>query len=375
VLLAGCLPFGRGPDEADTGTPAALAPETGGSTGLLPAAATTPATASTPIAVAPLSTDIGFLERPARVDLRVMTYNVNWDSIFPTDDPQNHDLRAFDRQAAFERILRAVRPDVLCLQEINDRRSAGAVGQFLTRAAGSGGGAEWQVVKARDTVIATPFRLVEAGYGLVTHSALPTLAQAAALVDLPEPEFGEVDLYLICAHFKSGGNQEDILLRSRQADVIMAHVGDFTTAGGELDLKPGTPFVILGDFNAYDTDPARHVRTLLQGDIYDEDRYGADVDPDWDGTALADARPSHNGLGTEFYTWRSDFEPFLPGALDRVIYSDSALAVADAFVLNTALLADAALRPYGLRPQDVLLGPGQYDHLPVVVDFQVQGAP
>jgi hypothetical protein len=184
-----------------------------------------------------------------------------------------------------------------------------------------------------------------------------------------------VDLYLICAHFKSGGNLGDILLRGRQADVIMAHVGDFTTVGGELDLEPGTPFVILGDFNVYDTDPARHLRTLLQGDIDDEDRYGGDVQPDWDGTALADARPSHNGLGLEFYTWRNDFEPFLPGELDRVIYSDSALAVADAFVLNTELLADEALSAHGLQRQDVLLEPGHYDHLPLVVDFQVLGTP
>jgi endonuclease/exonuclease/phosphatase family metal-dependent hydrolase len=304
-----------------------------------------------------------------------MTYNVNWDSIFPPDDPQNHDLRAFDRREEFERILRAVRPDVLCLQEINDRRSARAMGEFLARAAGSPGGATWQVVKARDTVIATPFELAGAGYELVTHSALPTLEQAAALVDLPGLEFGEVNLYLICAHFKSGGEPGDILLRSRQADAIMAHVGDFTTPGGELDLAPGTPFILLGDFNVYDTDPARHLRTLLQGDIDDEDHYGGDVRPDWDGTALADAQPSHNGLGAEFYTWRNDLEPFLPGVLDRVIYSDSALAIAHAFVLNTEVLADEALAAHGLERQDVLLEAGNYDHLPVVVDFQVLGAP
>jgi hypothetical protein len=130
--------------------------------------------------------------------------------------------------------------------------------------------------------------------------------------------------------------------------------------------------VILGDFNAYDSDPARHLRTLTQGDIYDQTAYGMDFDPDWDGTALRDARPSLNGQGIHFYTWRDDSGPFAPWALDRVIFSDSVLQVENAFVLDTMLLAQETLDVYGLRREDVLLDPasGNYDHLPVVVDFQ-----
>ena len=301
-----------------------------------------------------------------------MSYNVNWDSIFPDDDPENHELRAFNRVDSFRRILRAIRPDVLCLQEINYLRSERSLGDFLMQAAAPSEGGAWQVVHVRDDVIAARFPLIEKGYELATGSMLSILDQAAALVDLPEAKLGPADLYVICSHFKSGDGLEDIQLRERQADAIMAHVRDFESPGGNLDLPPMTPFVILGDFNAYDTDSATHIRTLTMGDIRNERSYGLDLEPDWDGTPLADAMPSHNGQGIYSYTWRNDGEPFNPWALDRVIFTDSVLHLGNAFVLNTMLLTDEALAVHGLLRDDVLLDPdkGNYDHLPVIVDFQ-----
>jgi len=323
-------------------------------------------------ATATLSADDRFLDRVPD-SLRVMTFNVNWDSIFPDDDPENDDLRLFSRAESFRRILGAVRPDIVCLQEINYLRRDSQLADFLERALGAPEGESWQVAHVGDDLIATRFGLLEEGYELETGSVLTTLDQAAALVDLPDEAYGSTDLYLICSHFKSGGSPEDILLRVRQADAIMAHVRDFETPGGHLDLPAGTPFLILGDFNAYETDPARHIQTLTEGDLYDEQRYGGDLDPDWDGTALEDARPSHNGQGVHFYTWRDDSGPFAPGALDRVIFSDSVLRLRNAFILNTRLLTDEVLAARGLLRDDVLLDPasGIYDHFPVVVDFSV----
>lgn len=316
---------------------------------------------------APPRGEAAFLLRPGSGTLRVMSYNINWDSIFPSDDPLNHDLRAFDRREAFGRILRAIQPDVLCLQEINERRSAQALGDFLGQVLGT---MPWKAAKARDSVIASRFALQTAGYQMVTHSAIYALDQAAALVDLPDAEYAP-DLYVLCAHFKSGGALEDVRLRGQQADVIMAHVRDFASPGGEIDLQAGTPFIILGDFNVYDTEPAQHLSTLLQGDIQNEDRYGEDLKPDWDASALTDASPSHNAEGIEYYTWRNDAEPFRPGTLDRILYSDSVLEVRKAFVLNTRLMTEADLAASGLLADDVLLDPasGYYDHLPLVADF------
>ncbi|MFQ5942880.1 MAG: endonuclease/exonuclease/phosphatase family protein [Anaerolineales bacterium] len=306
-----------------------------------------------------------------------MTYNVHWDSIFPNDDPMNHDLREFDRADAFIRVMRAVQPDIICLQEINDLRDLRELGKFMAQVMGSTEDKSWQVATQRDNVIATRFKIEEIGHDLISESFHSDLSQATALVDLPDSQFGKSELYVICAHFESGGQDEDISLRQRQADAAMSFVGDLTTPGDSYDLPPGTPFVILGDFNVYETDPHLHLWTLLRGDIINETEYGADFQPDWDGSQLTDAAPSHNGLGAEFYTWRNDRLPFSPGALDRTIYSDSVLLAENAFVLNTMTLTDEALALYGLFRDDVVLDidSGYYDHLPVVVDFVIVETP
>jgi endonuclease/exonuclease/phosphatase family metal-dependent hydrolase len=162
-----------------------------------------------------------------------------------------------------------------------------------------------------------------------------------------------------------------VLARSRQADVIASNLRDLESPGGEVTLPPNTPIVILGDFNIYTSDPAVHARTLMEGDISNEEAYGEDVDPDWDGTGLADAAPSHNGSGVDFYTWRSESPAFPWGALDRVFYTDSALVAANAFILNTTSLTESALKALMLYAEDVVLEPaaGYFDHLPLVVDF------
>ena len=311
------------------------------------------------------------MERPPPDSIRVISYNGYWDSIFAAEDPDNSDLREYDRAASFARMMRALQPDVLCLQEINYLRGTRKTGEFLATILGED--QPWQVVNVRDNVIATRFHLVEHGFELITGSFLPDLRQAAALIDLPNEAFGPQDLYMICAHFKAGGSMDDIQLRTRQGDAIAAHVGDAVTPGGEFDLPAGTPIVVLGDFNIYSTDPALHLRAMVHGDIYDEAFFGEDVPPDWDSTSFTDVLPSHNGLGDLFYTWRNDIASLVPGTLDRIFYSDSVLQVENSFILNTTLLSDSALAILGLERDDVILDPaaGFYDHLPLVVDFVI----
>lgn len=162
--------------------------------------------------------------------------------------------------------------------------------------------------------------------------------------------------------------------RQVHADEIVRWIRDIRTPGGEIDLPPNTPIVVLGDFNVYDTDPAYHLTTLLTGDIVNEDDYGPDIAPDWDGTSLADALPRHNARGDDVYTWRDDTQEFNPGALDRILYTDSAIAVSHAFVLNTTDMTEAELAGSGLKAGDVMLdaGTGRYDHLPLVVDMELR---
>jgi hypothetical protein len=69
---------------------------------------------------------------------------------------------------------------------------------------------------------------------------------------------------------------------------------------------------------------------------------------------MADARPRHNALGSEYCTWRSDDLQFEPDALDRIIFTDSVMSVRRRFVLNTMTMSADHLTKLSLQPSDVL---------------------
>jgi len=311
-----------------------------------------------------------FLQKPSAQHIRVMSFNPGWDSIFPDADPQNDQWRSDSKPAEFVRIVKAIDPDIICLQEINPARDPQQVGSILDAAVPLGNGKTWQTHSGQDNVIAARFELLMRADQLARHGRYITnLGHALALVDLPDADH-EDDLYLICAHFQSTGGQDNIEARQEHADAIVQWIRDIRTPGDEIDLPANTPIVVLGDFNVYDTDPAYHLTTLLTGDIVNEDEYGADIAPDWDDTSLADALPRHNAVGEDVYTWRDDAQEFNPGVLDRILYTDSVITVSHAFVLNTAIMTEAELEGAGLKLGDVMLDPevGRYDHLPLVVD-------
>jgi endonuclease/exonuclease/phosphatase family metal-dependent hydrolase len=302
--------------------------------------------------------------------VRVLSFNPYWDSIFPDTIPEDQFVPRYDKAAAFRRIAAATAPDLFCLQEIaparDPRQVAGILDEVLPLASSG-----WQVQQGQDTVIASRYPLSLRDTVLVYRGVGYSLGHAMALVDLPDERYDH-DLYVICAHFMSQGGEENIAARQAHADRIIAWLADARSPGGEVDLPPGTPFLVLGDLNVYDTDPAHHLTTLLTGDVSDEERFGPDAPPDWDGTDLGDVLPRHNGSGDETYTWRDDTQQFNPGVLDRILYSDSALTLVSSFVLNTATLDAATLAAAGLEAADVALdlAAGNYDHLPLVADFR-----
>jgi len=312
----------------------------------------------------------GFLRRPSPGLIRVMSYNVNWDAVFPDDDPKNHPLRAFDRSEEFARVVAAIQPDIICLQEINPVREAVDVAALVGRSLPLPGGHGWQAWSYADTFIVARYELAQTGSGRVLGL---DRGHAMALVDLPDPSY-EKDLYVICAHAKSGGGETNVALRQGHADTVMSWVRDLRTSGGEQDLVLGTPLLILGDWNVYSDEPAKHLSTLLTGDIHNERLFGPDFWPDWDDSWLTDALPRHNGGGLETYTWRDDNQSFAPGELDRILYADSVLSVDHAFVLNTAAMTPADLAASGLQAGDVALDleSGLFDHLPLVVDLSLR---
>lgn len=331
---------------------------------------TTPTVLDPPYSSAPIThPELTFLAQP-KGTLRLMSFNVGWDSIFPDGDPLNDPFRVADRSEAYARILTAIRPQVICFQEINPRRDPGQVADMLDRVLPLLEGWKWQVHRGGDNLIAAAFNLDLTDSAIVKGNPITGRGHATALVDLPDGEYSQ-DLYLVCPHFKSQGGDSNINARQAHADALVSWIRDMQTPGGEIDLPFGTPFSILGDLNVYDTDPAYHLVTLLEGDIINETEFGPDIAPDWDGTSLADALPKHNGDGPEISTWRDDTQEFNPGVLDHILYSDSVIQVENSFVLNTMTLSPSALAAAGLQAEDVMLETeaGNYDHLPLVVDI------
>lgn len=305
--------------------------------------------------------------------MRVLTWNINANSVFADPGEGRGANVDTERPQRFARVIRALRPDVLCLQEIFPPRTPEDVGPLLDSIAPLDDGRTWQSFGIRDVAIATPYSLsMRAARQEDWGNGVPR-SHAMALVTLP-PQLGVADLYVICTHMQSRGQPQEIAARQRHADAIVSWLRELRAPQSSGGLAQGTPIAILGDFNAYRTDPGKHIETLLTGAIADTIRFGRAIPPDWDGTALADAAPLHNGVGPAYHTFGNGTGPYPPAALDRILYSDSRLSLAGAFVLNTMTLDSATLARFGLQATDVMVNvaAGRLDHLPVVADLRAR---
>jgi endonuclease/exonuclease/phosphatase family metal-dependent hydrolase len=330
--------------------------------------------ATQPTVAWPAPTTTGTLvDRAPTTDLRFVSYNVLWNTIFEDVSPV--------QAAKFVRLMRALNPDVLALQEIGlhpeDRgkkgaraRTASEVVDVMNAALPPPPGATWHAWQGGDSVIVSKYPLKMT---LKDTTPAGDRKQAIALVDLPDDHF-HVDLYVFNNHYKCCGGEANDPQRQKQSDAIAAWIRDARTPGGHVDLPPGTPIIVAGDLNI--VGGFGPVRTLLEGDIADEATYGLDTPPDWDNTPFTDLRPRHNVVGADDYTWRDDNDRWPPGRLDFIIYSDSVLEPAHSLVLNTVSLSDLDLQAAGLQRFDVTADDAgrTFDHLPLVADFRVSGS-
>lgn len=313
-----------------------------------------------------------FLDRAPEADLRLMDYNVLWNTLFEEESAQG--------AAKFARLVRALDPDILTLQEIGlpswkreqdpqarDWKAADVV-RLMNKIQPPPPSGTWYAHQAYDNVIVSKYPLRMSASNTRPRGQRQ---QALALVDLPDATFA-LDFYVMNNHYKCCGGEDNDPQRQQQSDAIIAWLRDARTPGGAIDLPPGTAIAVTGDLNI--VGGFQPVQTLLNGDIRDEARYGEDFPPDWDDTALADLHPRHNIDGADDYTWRNDNDQWAPGRIDFIIYTDSVLEVAKKFVLNTTTMTDEDLRAAGLERFDVTVDNEgkEFDHLPLVVDFRVR---
>ena len=296
-----------------------------------------------------------------------MSWNVKLSSILPPNGVRNE---------SFARIVRAIDPDVIALQEVMAPNLEAQLTRLMNGYIPLEGNRSWQVHTVSDNVIISRYPMRWRGGEMTVSYPLPEAGLpdfhygfAATLLELPE----NVGLLAVAMHNKSGGDENDVRLRQIHADAIVRWMRDSRDSEQENSIPDYTPIVILGDMNAVPNASLAPLETLLTGDIADEEAFGPDISIDWDGTDITDARPSHNALEREYYTWRNDDLPFLPSALDRILYTDSVMTVRHCFVLNTMTLSTDELVILGLQRSDTLYdgNPRYYDHLPLVVDFDV----
>ncbi len=147
----------------------------------------------------------GFLSKPSPDAIRVLTWNVYRNSIVTSGNEAAKDL---SRTARFARVLKALQPDVVCLQEVTAgaRRSAALVDRILPL----GKGSRWQGHGEVDTVIVSRFPIGQRSGGHVEAGDCRR-GHAIAVIDLP---IG--DLYMICAHFQSSNARQDFAMRQRR---------------------------------------------------------------------------------------------------------------------------------------------------------------
>jgi endonuclease/exonuclease/phosphatase family metal-dependent hydrolase len=275
-----------------------------------------------------------FLDKAAGV-VRVMTWNIGANSIFPSTPAG--DTSSAGRPAQFRRVVNALQPDVLCLQEAS--RGADASAALMDAILPLPDGRHWQAHSILDNVLVSRFDLSQKGGDTVTLNQRRR-GHAAALVDLPSPFTG--DAYFVCAHFESQAGADRIHLRTLQANAIAERIHNAKASSGAI---------VLGDMNVVD-DVAPYIAVLVNA-------------------GLSDVKPRHNGSGVESYTYRDDAGPYAPRALDRIFYSAGNLRIVTSFILNTTMMSYDQLQRVNMRLIDVLrhAATGTHDHLPVVADF------
>ena len=274
------------------------------------------------------------LEKDDQEHVRILTYNV-W----------NNGLFDNERQPRFERIIKALEPDIMGFQEADgDYDIEGLFEDWLP-------GVTWYVSDEWN--------------GNYLVSRYPILYQCnhswksmGFLLDTEE-DLG-TPLFLINSHFSCCGANED---RQQQVDELMSVLRNLKEGLGPFTLPVGTPIVHVGDFNLVGY--RQQLETLTDGDIVDEASYGIDFSPDWDDSPMTDlfSRHTHIRMG---YTWRSDGSSFNPGKLDYILYTDSVIEPEKHFVLNTTAIPEADLFQYGLYEEDTNIAS---DHLPRILDI------
>lgn len=276
--------------------------------------------------------------------LRVMNYNVLFDGI---TNPSKFSY--------YERILKAVKPDLICFNEVFNS-SADAVKTTLNNILPLPGGDSWKTIKLdAGNVTASIYPFL--GHWLVYPGSRIT----ASLIDLSSKY--EKNILLINCHFKCCGGSANDERRQKESDAIIKFILDAKSPAGIISLPDNTPIIILGDLNL--VGDSQQLTTLLTGQIINTGEFGEGGLPDWDNSYLEDLYSYQTDLNAAF-TWYDNSSSYSAGRLDFMIYTNSAIEIEKSFILRTEVMTDERLLQYGLNRFDT---ESASDHFPKTADF------
>jgi endonuclease/exonuclease/phosphatase family metal-dependent hydrolase len=289
------------------------------------------------------------LRRAEGAALRIVAWNVERGGLTSKPEP-------------FARVLRALRPDVLLLTELTDKESAEVIESWLrTHLAEEGEDPQqaWEVLFGAGggnlrTAVASRLPLKEVpALERITWSDGPDRARdlrsAVALIEVGERRLLAAAIHLKCC---GGMNTDEELTRLEEIQALRAALRQASLAGRQPSAARLTDALVIGgDLNLVGS--FEPLELLIEG-------------LDVDGTDLAVARALQLD-GRTAGTWRDPAQPFTPGILDYITFSDSSLTAQRAFVLDTRDLSEGWLRSHGLEAADT---DHASDHLPVVLDLR-----
>lgn len=291
------------------------------------------------------------LERERPTDLRIASFNVEHDGLLKVED-----LR---RQDAIARLLRAVNADVWIVCEVWDPTTALEVRDRIAALLGENA-EQWNAVKEDSgNVILTRLPIVQSGEVITDIESDDPRERHRVSYALIHAARGQV---VVMANHWRCCNADD--KRQQEADGVVRFFGDLRSRGGLIDVPDRTPVFLAGDFNLVGL--REPLDTVLSGDIDDEDRFGRDLAPDWDGSAL-DAITLRHPEAPFTHTWRSTGQPYYPGRLDWAMVTGSVVELGHHYALDTTTLSEATLAKHGLHREDSTLAS---DHAVLVVDLR-----
>lgn len=294
------------------------------------------------------------IARAENTDFRVLCWNVSRNEIF-------------EKPKAFGRILVALWPDVIILDEVSDKGSLEQVRAILADAFladdwnlyyGPGGDDQRTVVASRNPLAAAaPFSPV-----VWPEGAVEELASLRASADALEKTRNWLG-----ASVPAGG----AIVKMNSRSLLAAGV-DLQCCGGHLTIEDHRRMVEARAVNAAAAATASSAKIdaiivtgdfNLVGDPSVISIMGEGLDK---GQPLARARALQLD-GMSDATWANPEEPFVPGRLDHILYSAGSLQLLRSFVFDSSDLSSRWLAYNGLTAED---SRNSSDHLPVVADFQ-----